>query len=661
VTLSDEEPIATGGREFTMNRRLQSHRLALVATFLGLAFAGLVARLAYLQVVRQEDLGAIAVDNTSREMLFEPRRGDILDAKGNLLATSIFVKTVCADPTLLGHQQTLVARALAPVLEMPEAELYQRLLPRLRQTTNGLVVTNHYVVLKQKVSTETWLKVQQTMTNLTFGYDEKKLRRAERLFLDALRQHAIFTERVDEQLRVYPHERLAAHVLGSVGTQEKEFAGQRIRELIGTDGVESTLNSKLNGVRGWRKTEIDVRRREQVDLRSQEVAPRDGLNAVLTIDSVVQHKVEETLAEAMQKHSPLSASCLVVRPKTGEILALASLPDFDPNKPGGDVQNRRNRLVADAHEPGSTFKIVVVAGALNEGRVTLQDEFFCEHGVWIYAGRPLHDHEPYDNLPVERIITKSSNIGAAKIALKLGPDLLYRYMQNFGIGARTGIPLLSEQRGIAAPVKDWTKLSITRIAMGHEVSVTPLQITLVMCAIANHGVLMRPMLVDHLEDRDGAVVVKMTPQPIRRVLNDKAAHEMVQALKTVVTPDGTAEKAMLENYTAAGKTGTAQKAVKDAAGKVVYLRGKDAKYFSSFIGFFPADNPELCVAVFLDAPREGYYGGRVAGPIFKQIAEYAANYLNIPPDAPAPPSALPGTNRVGRTPALTAQANAAHN
>jgi cell division protein FtsI/penicillin-binding protein 2 len=640
-----------------MNRNFQLNRLAHFATVLGLAFAALVARLGYLQVVRQVDLGAVAVDNTSREVLFEPRRGDILDAKGNLLATSVFVKTVCADPTRIVNQQAIVARALAPVLEMGEGELYQRLLPRLQRITNGVIVTNRpvlSVVLKHKVSTEIWQQVQKTMAGLTFGYDEKKLPRAQRLFLDRLRQKAVFTEQVDDQLRVYPHERLAAHVLGGVGNASNKFAGLKITEITGVDGIEYTMNSKLSGIRGWRQTEIDVRRREQVSLRGEDVAPHDGLNVVLTIDSVLQNKAEEVLAEAMQKHTPVSASCLVVRPQTGEILALASLPNFDPNRPGLDASVRRNRLITDIHEPGSTFKIVVVSGALNEGTVTLKDDVFCENGVWIYAGRALHDHPPgYGHLTVEGVITKSSNIGAAKIALKLKPDNLFRYMTDFGIGTKTGIPLMGEEKGIVNKVRDWTKISITRIAMGHEVAVTPLQMVMTMCAIANRGVLMRPMLVDRFENREGAVVLKLAPQPLRRVLTETATHDMVQALQTVVTTNGTAEKACLEHHTAAGKTGTAQK-----AGIGGYLRDK---YFSSFIGFFPAERPELCIAIFLDEPREGYYGGRVAAPLFKQIAEYAANYLNIPPDLPLlEPVPNAPTYRALRTAAVQPRAANAH-
>jgi cell division protein FtsI/penicillin-binding protein 2 len=255
------------------------------------------------------DLGAVAVDNTSREVLFEPRRGDIVDAKGKLLATSVFVKTVCCDPTRLVNQQAVVARAVAPVLGMSEADLYQRLLPRWQSITNAGVITNRpvvSVVIKRKVSTETWLKVQQTMASLDFGLDEKKLPRPQRLYLDRLRSKGLFTERVDDQLRVYPHERLAAHVLGGVGSTENYFVGHRVTEITGVDGIERTMNSKLSGIRGWRQTEIDVRLREQVSLRGENIVPHDGLNVVLTIDSVLQSKAEEALAEVMEKHTPIS-------------------------------------------------------------------------------------------------------------------------------------------------------------------------------------------------------------------------------------------------------------------------------------------------------------------------------------------------------------------
>jgi cell division protein FtsI/penicillin-binding protein 2 len=521
-----------------------------------------------------------------------------------------------------------VARAVAPLLQVSEGELLQRLMPRLVRNTNGVTTTNHYVVLKRKVQVETWQKIQMAMTNLSFGLDEKKLPRPEREFYRDLRRGAIYVEKLDDQLRVYPNQALAAHVLGYVGMDEREVDGRRLLGTTGRYGIEQSFDSKLAGVPGWRLTEAAAGGRELVPMREQDVEPRDGLNVVLTIDSMVQHIVESALAEAMQKHSPLSISGIVVRPRTGEILAMATLPNFDPNNPGvASDDARRNRVIADVAEPGSTFKIVVVSGALNDGLVRLSDTFDCEHGRFHFAGRVLHDHESYGVLSVENIITKSSNIGAGKIGIKLGESRLYDYIHNYGFGTRTGLPLQGEIGGIVHPVKKWSKVSIAQIPMGQGIAVTSLQMMMAMCAIANKGMLMQPMLVDRLEDRDHVVAAKFSPQRVRRVISEAAAEQMVTALKTVVSPEGTAAKAALAHYTVAGKTGTAQK----SGGPEGYLKDK---YFASFIGFFPADNPEVCISVMMDEPKkeQGYYGGKIAAPTFKQIAEAVANYLNIRPE-----------------------------
>ena len=642
-----------------MAKQLQYRRLVLLALLLGAAFAGLGYRLVDLQVLRYEELSAKARDNTRKEFLLEPRRGDIVDAKGNILATSAFVKTVCADPALIGNRQVEVARAIAPLLQASESELVQRLAPRLGQNAQGLVTTNHYVVLKRKVPAETWQKVQMAMTNLSFGLDEKKLPRAEQRFYRDLRRGAIYVERFDDQQRVYPNQALAAHVLGYVGMNERKMDGRPLLETSGKDGIEQSFDAKLTGVRGWRLTETDRPGREVVALREQDVEPQDGLNVVLTIDSVVQHIVESALAEGMDKHSPNSISGIVVRPRTGEILALATLPNYDPNNPGNASEDaRRNRVIADVAEPGSTFKIVVVSSALNDGVVRRSDTFDCEHGRFHFAGRILHDHESYGVLSVESIITKSSNIGAAKIGIKMGESRLYDYIRNYGFGTPTGLPLQGEVGGIVHPVKKWSKVSIAQIPMGQGIAVTSLQMIMTMSAIANKGVLMRPMLVDRLEDRDHIVRVKYSPQRVRQVISEAAAEQMVTALKTVVSTEGTAAKAALEHYTVAGKTGTAQK----SGGAAGYLPGK---YYASFIGFFPADKPEVCISVMMDEPRQGYYGGQIAAPVFKQIAEKVANYLNIRPEdgevplAPgnitAPADDRPVRTAAARTPVKTIQ------
>jgi cell division protein FtsI/penicillin-binding protein 2 len=523
----------------------------------------------------------------------------------------------------MGDRQAEVARVAAPLLQMREADLFQRL-PRLRQNDKGVMVTNHYVVLKRKVSGETWEKIQAAMNGLTFGVDEKKLPQSQRSFYSDLRQKSIFVDPLDDQLRDYPNRTLAAHVLGFVGMADVEVNGVHLQDNIGMEGIEKTFNSKLAGVRGWRRTETDRRGRELVSLRSEDVEPRDGFDVVLTLDSVIQSILESALAEGMKQHSPISISGIVVRPRTGEILAMATLPTFDPNNPGASSADaRRNRVIADIAEPGSTFKIVPISGALNDETVKLNDTFFCENGHFAFGGKVLHDHEPYGILSVLEILMHSSNIGAAKVGIQMGEARLMDYIRNYGFGTRTGLPLPGEVAGIVHPVKNWSKVSIAQIPMGQGISVTRLQMLMTMCAIANQGELMRPMLVDRLEDSDHNLVAKYTPQRVRQVISERAAKDMVQALKTVVSSKGTAPKAALEHYTAAGKTGTAEKVENG-----VYVK----KYFSSFIGFFPADNPELCISVTMDEPKEGYYGGAVAGPLFKQIAESAARYLSIPPE-----------------------------
>ncbi len=613
-----------------MTQRVQFKRVLMLLGLLALAFTGLGYRLVDLQVLRHDELAAKAQSNTQREFWQAPRRGNILDVHGNLLATSIFVKTVCADPVLIGNQQALVARALAPLLQMSEGDLYQRLLPRLVKNQKGEMVTNHYVVLQHKVADETWQKIQMTMTNLSFGLDEKQLSKADRAFFRDLRANAIFTDPVDDQLRIYPGGSLAAHVVGFTGT---ENGSNHVSQTVGRDGVELILNSALSGVAGWRVTQTDRQKRELVSLRDEDVQARDGLNVVLTIDTAVQHIVETSLADALQKHTPVSITAVVMRPATGEILAMATLPNYDPNNPGASPADaRRNRVVSDVVEPGSTFKIVVVSGALNEGAVRLNDTFDCEEGHFAFAGRVLHDHEPYGLLTTEGIITKSSNIGAAKIGIRLGEERLYDYTRDFGFGERTGIPLPGEVRGIVYPVKNWSKVSIAQIPMGQGIAVTRLQMLMAMSALANDGWLMRPMLVSRLEDRNGNVVQQYSPQRVRQVVSDPADKMMIEALKTVVSADGTAAGAAMKDYTAAGKTGTAQ--------KVENGTYAEHKYISSFIGFFPADNPQLCISIVMDEPKEGYYGGQVCGPVFKDIAERCASYLNIPPDrnpeTPAP-------------------------
>jgi cell division protein FtsI/penicillin-binding protein 2 len=639
VTPSGEEPIAAGGWPFDMTKQMQLRRALALTLLVCAAFAGLGYRLVDLQVLRHQELSERAQATTEREFWQEPQRGEILDCHGNPLAISVPVETICADPSLIGNQQAVVARAIAPLLQMDEADIYQKLFPHVFKNEKGEFVTNnlHYVRLAKNISQDTWQKIQTAMNNLSFGVDEKKLSSADKLFLANLRKSAVYAE--PSQMRVYPNGSLAAQVLGFCGMKETEVSDHYISQMIGRDGVELSLNSELSGVAGWRVTETDRQQHEIVPLRDEDVHPHDGLNVELTIDSVIQHIVEEALAKAYRDHSPENITGIVIRPKTGEILAMASLPEFDPNNLETiNTNNEANVVINSVMEPGSTFKTIVISGALNDHVVTLNDSVFCENGVFHYGGITLHDaeHDHFGMLTVEQVLQKSSNIGASKIGIKMGPEKLYDYMTDYGLGQATGIPLpgeLSARQFVRPPVDAsgkpiWGKYSIAQIPMGQGVAVTRLQMAMVVSAIANNGVLMRPMLVKDLKDSNGNIVQQYQPQAVRRVIAPEAAKEMVEALKTVVTKDGTAPLAALTNYVVAGKTGTAEKT---EVGHTGYVEGK---YVVTFIGFFPADDPQLCISIVMDAPKEGgrAFGGALCGPVFHDIAVRCASYLNIPPD-----------------------------
>jgi cell division protein FtsI/penicillin-binding protein 2 len=615
-----------------IKREQQFKRALALLALVVLAFAGLGFRLMDLQVWRHDELAKQAEKKAQQTSWRTAKRGDILDANGNLLATSIPVKLVCADPSMIGGEQAVVANALAPLLQISETELQQRLTPRIQKNSQGETVTNglHYVRLQKNVPDETWQKIQTAMSQLTFGVDEKKLGKADRAFLRNLRQYAISAE--PDQLRVYPNGPLAAHVLGFVGTVENT---NHTSELVGYDGIEKIFDDKLRGASGWRVSGMDSRKNELVTLRDEDVQAQSGLNVVLTIDAAVQHILETALTNALARHAPESITGIVMRPKTGEILALASLPSYDPNNLRTiNTNTEPDRVISDVMEPGSTFKTIVISGALNEHVVTLNDTVFCENGIFHYGGITLHDseHNHLGDIPVWEVLEKSSNIGASKIGIKLQAPKLYDYMEDFGLGAFTGIPLPHEvsAKNFVRPADKCGKYSIVQIPMGQGVAVTRLQMAMVLGAIANDGVLMRPMLVKELDDAGGNVVQRYAPQSVRRVVTEDTAKEMVKALKTVVSKDGTAPLAAITNYVVAGKTGTAQ--------KVVDGKYSSDHFFVSFIGFFPADDPQICISIVMDSPKEGghAFGGALCGPIFSEIGRRCASYLNIPPDEISP-------------------------
>jgi cell division protein FtsI/penicillin-binding protein 2 len=617
-----------------MIQAYQNRRLFLTSLLLVIAFCGLGYRLIDLQVYRHLALLAEAEKNSSRTELMLPRRGDVYDAKGNLLATSLPAKTVFADPVFLGKYQSNVAKAVAPLLGMTEWNLYHRLQPKIHTRTNMdgsiKVVTNRYVVLARKVPLDRWREIRSTMENLDFG-DESGLTRKQRQFFRNLRRMAISADVVEDAIRVYPNRQLASHILGYVSTRDFEVNKRPAKEIVGMDGIERAFNSRLTGTPGWRETETDRRRREIATKRIKEVPATDGLSVHLTIDARLQHLVEQKLAEVMDKFSPLSATAILVRPQTGVILAMANLPTYDPNHPGeipeGREDMRKNRAIMDVYEPGSTFKVVAMAAGLQEKVVGWNEKIWCEKGRWKWRkARTLKEYRNhgYEWMTVESILAKSSNIGTSKVAVRM-PAVTYEgYLRGFGFGSKTDIDLVGEQRGLVRSSKSWGDDDRTRIPIGQGIAVTPLQITMAMAAIANGGYLMRPMLVDRLEDSDGNMIARYSPSTVRRVINGNTAMLITKALDTVVSKDGTGRNAIMDFYSVAGKTGTADKAVNGR-----YTNGKN---LASFIGFLPASAPELVISVIVNEPKGGGSGGKCAAPCFREIAETAANYLNLKPD-----------------------------
>ncbi len=555
---------------------------------MGLVFVGLFSvfsfRLVYLQMVRHQYYCALAAGkNTSRQPI-PAERGVIYDANNEILAHNVPVENVVADPSLIKDPVALVPM-LAQALQIPAAEIADKI-------ARG----GHYVMLKRNLP---------EAEAVSLGTE-----------LHAQKLPGVRFER--DLVRRYPNNSLLCHVIGFL-----DFDHQ------GIQGAEASMNRYLKGEDGFRETEHDRTGKEIVLYRGTERPPHNGDNVHLTIDMNLQNIVENELDAAVKEYHPKKATIILVRPQTGEILAMANRPNFDLNQVrNAQPEQMKNRAIIDMMEPGSTFKIVTVGAALNEKKVTLETPIFCENGPWRYGGRFLHDHKYYGEIPVQDVLVKSSNIGAAKIALMLGEEKFFEYICRFGFGQRTGIELPGEISGLLHAPRTWSAIDITRIPMGHGVAVTPLQMVMAMATIANGGKLLAPRIVKSIVDEHGKVIGQSEPTFVRQVLSPEAAARVARALGGVVTNRGTAVEAAVPGYTVWGKTGTAQKV--DPKGG--YEKGKE---IVSFIGALPADNPAFVCLVVLDEAHtqtaEENYGGKVAGPIFARVAGQAARYLDLEP------------------------------
>ena len=606
-----------------MNTRMS--RLCLLGMGLVLCFGVLLGRLIYIQVYLHDELESRANRLTERTYIREAYRGSILDRNGEVLASSEPVHILCADPSRIGRYHRTLGRALARYLGKDEEEMIERLRPRyIGGGSPGERRIDPHQRLGVTMTDEEWTRLRSRLRGLVVA-GEESLPEEEREFIDAMRREAIFSESVESIRRTYHNGELAAHVLGYVQTREKMIKNRPVFYLRGQTGVEARFDRKMQGVLGWRRTETSRDSREMVPFRSMEVEPRKGLDLHLTLDIGVQRIVEEELRRGVAMWKPEGATVIVLRPRTGEILAMANHPTFDPARYGEYSEaERRNRAISDQYEPGSTFKTISVAAALGERVVDLDTRFDCEGGEIEYMGVPLTDDHEYGILTVRDIIKKSSNIGTFKIARILGEEKLHHALRQFGIGQTTGIALPAAASGRFRSVGDWSGISITRVPIGYEVAVTPLQITMALAALANDGWLMRPLIVASLVDEDGVEVERYAPERIRQVVSARVAREITRAMERVVESGGTAIRARLDHHDVAGKTGTSRK----------YIAGKgysDLHYFASFIGYFPARNPEVLISVIFDEPRGSIYGGVVAGLVFREIGQKLSSYLDIPP------------------------------
>ena len=547
------------------------------------------ARLIHLHVAKHDEYSRLAAQKHLTRQVIHAKRGMILDRNGEILATNLPVRTVFADASRMKKPEALAA-IVANHLGLDEKEVLEK-----------FYTGKKYIVLKREVPEETAVALWNDM-------QKQKLR-------------GIFSEQ--DAVRLYPTGEVLGHVLGFLNHEGKAV-----------QGVELSMEKQLAGKDGYRFIECDRTGREIVLYRGIEEEPEHGKNIRLTVDMGLQSIVEEELDAAYKDLKPETANAVLVDPKTGAILAMACRPCFNPNEPGkAQPEQMKNRSIIDMVEPGSTFKIVVASGALNEGKVDEKTTIFCENGRFAYGGRILKDHHGYGNMDVHEILVKSSNIGSAKMALMMGGDKFYEYTRRFGFGERLGIELPGEIPGLVHPPARWDKLTITRMPMGQSVAVTPLQITMGMSVIANGGHLMAPRIVQSVEKENGEVVMKKEPIVMREVVPEKIAHFVAEALIGVTQPGGTAAFARVNGFQVAGKTGTAQK-VSPHGG---YAAGK---YVVSFVGFMPAEDPKFVLLVMVDDAKIASnlnYGGLVAAPIFSRIAERAARHLDLTPTMPAIP------------------------
>ena len=566
-------------REFTA-----SERLLLVSSLILICLVAVVGRLGYLQLVCHTEYLARAARQQQRIMDITPKRGSIYDRNLDPLAMSIPVDSVFAVPIEVADVQ-LAAQLLSRVLGIPSE------------------------VLEAKLASAQ-----------SFAWIARKVPPDKKEAVEALNLKGIYFQK--ENQRIYPKRDLAAHVLGFVDLDEKGLAG-----------IEYGLDTQIRGKSEKIVVMADARQRwfDRVEAQRER-----GADVVLTLDEQIQYIAERELVAAISKTHALAGMVVVMNPNNGEILALANWPKFNPNAATeASAEARMNRAVTALYEPGSTFKLITLAAAFDQGIVRPEGVFDCENGAVYLAGHRIRDHEPFGLLTVSDILARSSDVGAIKIALKLGAPKFYDYIRAFGFGQLTGVDLPGESKGLLRRLENWSAISIGSISMGQEVGVTPIQLLAAVSAIANGGLLYRPHVVAGLR-RDNKALPRegvLSPVEPRRVIQPETAATLRRLMEGVIL-HGTGKLAHLDGWTAAGKTGSAQK-IDPSTGRYSHTQ-----LIASFAGLAPINNPAVTILVSLDSPVGQREGGQVAAPVFKRIAEQVLAYLDVPRDVPVEPQLI---------------------
>lgn len=539
----------------------------------------LLVRLFFLQTLQHHFYFKIANEEHIVSVELQPKRGTIFDRNMRPLVVNLNRDSIYANPREV-KDKIKTAKILSTALNLKEDFVIERL-----SKDKG------FVWIKRKITTKESLQLKKfNLAGIGF---------------------------IEESKRFYPNTALACHLLGLVNIDNK-----------GLEGVEALYDNYLKGEGGWLIAAQDAKRKVLKSYQEEFLTPKNGYNLVLTIDEVIQNIAEKEAYKMYDKYHAKGASIIVMDPKNGDILAFANFPNFDLNDPGKkSPESIRDRAINDFFEPGSIFKIVTASTAIEENAVNLNDKFDCENGAWKIGKRILHDHMPHGILTFREVIEKSSNIGTVKVASRFGAEKMYKYIQAFGFCEKTGIDLPGEVVGMNRPLSKWTSTSMLAIPMGQEVTTTAIQLARAISVIADNGFLVKPRVVKSIIDEEGETIKEFPLEVTRKVISPKTAAKMRGLLMGVVE-SGTGKKAKMEEFSAGGKTGTAQKV--ETSG--VYSHNR---FIASFIGFAPVAKPVLAVVVCIDEPHPVYFGGDVAAPVFKNVMDQSLKYLNIEEKAAA--------------------------